>query len=51
MLPLMSLALRRGYFDAELTKSTLEVVPSRNEVFININFDTWEILILILLVR
>ncbi|EAR54250.1 hypothetical outer membrane protein [Photobacterium sp. SKA34] len=37
---LMSLALRRGYFDAELTKSTLEVVPSRNEVFININFDS-----------
>ncbi len=35
---LSSLALRKGYFDAELKKSTMEVVPSRNEAFITIEF-------------
>ncbi|MGF1757998.1 autotransporter assembly complex protein TamA [Photobacterium sagamiensis] len=35
---LSSLALRKGYFDAELTKSVMEVAPSRNEAFITIEF-------------
>ncbi|WP_305420458.1 autotransporter assembly complex protein TamA [Photobacterium leiognathi] len=37
---LTSLAVRRGYFDAELTKSTLEIVPSRNEAFVTIDFNS-----------
>lgn len=35
---LNSLALRKGYFDAELKTSRLEVAPSRNEAFITIEF-------------
>ncbi|MGR5148285.1 autotransporter assembly complex protein TamA [Photobacterium alginatilyticum] len=35
---LSSLALRKGYFDAELKKSVLEVAPTRNEAFITIEF-------------
>lgn len=35
---LQSLALRKGYFDAELKKSELAVAPSRNEAFITIEF-------------
>jgi translocation and assembly module TamA len=35
---LSSLALRKGYFDAELTKSTMEIVASKNEAFITIEF-------------
>ncbi|WP_299019293.1 autotransporter assembly complex family protein [uncultured Photobacterium sp.] len=35
---LQSLALRKGYFDAELKKSELAVVPSRNEAFITIEY-------------
>lgn len=35
---LSSLALRKGYFDAELTQSKLEVAPGRNEAFITIEF-------------
>ncbi|MGF1700707.1 autotransporter assembly complex protein TamA [Photobacterium makurazakiensis] len=35
---LSSLALRKGYFDAELKSSKLEVAPSRNEAFITIEF-------------
>ncbi|WP_036826012.1 autotransporter assembly complex protein TamA, partial [Photobacterium sanctipauli] len=35
---LSSLALRKGYFDAELKVSKLEVAPSRNEAFITIEF-------------
>ncbi|ELR63214.1 Putative protein YtfM precursor [Photobacterium marinum] len=37
---LQSLALRKGYFDAELKKSELAVAPSRNEAFITIEFDS-----------
>ncbi|MGF1725147.1 autotransporter assembly complex protein TamA [Photobacterium nomapromontoriensis] len=33
-----SLALRKGYFDAELKVSKLEVVPSRNEAFIILEY-------------
>ncbi len=35
---LSSMALRKGYFDAELKKSVLEVAPTRNEAFITIEF-------------
>lgn len=37
---LTSLALRKGYFDAELIKSVMEVAPSRNEAFIVIEFSS-----------
>lgn len=37
---LTSLAVRRGYFDAELKASRLEIIPSRNEAFITIDFDS-----------
>lgn len=37
---LSSLALRKGYFDASLTKSVMEVAPSRNEAFITIEFSS-----------
>ncbi|MEJ2765843.1 autotransporter assembly complex family protein [Photobacterium sp. MCCC 1A19761] len=35
---LSSLALRKGYFDAELIQSKLEVAPTRSEAFITIEF-------------
>ncbi|KLV11159.1 outer membrane protein assembly factor [Photobacterium ganghwense] len=35
---LSSLALRKGYFDAELLTSRMEVAPSRNEAYITIEF-------------
>ena len=37
---LSSLALRKGYFDAELKKSVLAVAPTRNEAFITIDFSS-----------
>ncbi|MDP2556329.1 autotransporter assembly complex family protein [Photobacterium damselae subsp. piscicida] len=37
---LSSLALKKGYFDAEMTKSVMEVAPSRAEAFIIIHFDS-----------
>lgn len=37
---LESLALRKGYFDAELKTSRLEVAPGRNQAFIHIEFDS-----------
>nr|WP_305800645.1 autotransporter assembly complex family protein [Photobacterium sp. GJ3] len=37
---LESLALRKGYFDAEMKTSRLEVAPGRNEAFIEIAFDS-----------
>ncbi|MGF1686402.1 autotransporter assembly complex protein TamA [Photobacterium japonica] len=35
---LSSLALRKGYFDAEMAESKMEVVPSRNEAFITLTY-------------
>ncbi|WP_459781861.1 autotransporter assembly complex protein TamA [Photobacterium sp. R1] len=37
---LESLALRKGYFDAKLKSSRLEVAPGRNQAFIHIEFDS-----------
>ena len=37
---LTNLALRKGYFKAEITKSTLAIVPTRNEAFVTIDFDS-----------
>ncbi|GHA65089.1 outer membrane protein assembly factor [Photobacterium aphoticum] len=37
---LSSLALRKGYFDAEMVESRMEVAPSRNEAFIIITYDS-----------
>ncbi|PSU20170.1 hypothetical protein C9J21_18990 [Photobacterium phosphoreum] len=37
---LQSLAVRRGYFDAELKNSELGVIPTRNEAIITLDFDS-----------
>ncbi|WP_213994684.1 autotransporter assembly complex family protein [Arsukibacterium sp.] len=37
---LRSVALRKGYFDAEFSRSTLEVIPELNQANIHLHFDS-----------